>query len=140
MSTIRKTNGFKNDMGDIHIEVKAIDQLKNFPAVNLEWGIEKYLNADDPTLSQDRKLHKRLPVYMDVFLKGYTDPYIARETILWDFKKLFSVNYTINGTCYEVLVSDMLDFGVAGTSPMIGISIELAIIYNTAINDPSVLA
>lgn len=140
LSSITTAHGCKNDIGDIKSEAIAIDQFKNFPGINIEWGTEKYLNAEDPILNQDRKLHKQLSVFLDVFLKGYSDPYIAREDLIWDIKKVIMADYDLNSSCHSIFFVDTLDFGVESNKPIIGFSMELVIIYNTYMFNPSILA
>jgi hypothetical protein len=144
---ITKENGYNYTITRAYDPPMSIEQISEFPAVNVAMGKETCENANDLGLTGNRGvLHMSLPVNLECFIHESNNVELAQYNMERDIKKYFGTNYTIpyngNPTAFALKYGGGLPFGIRENvvSGICGVDIILTVIYRQLVNDPTVLA
>lgn len=140
---IKKADGYNNDVIEAFLNRRDFENVQNEPAVNIVWGPETILNANDIDRSMQNYTVRAL-VYFDWILKG-EDPSLERALIKADCERYFlqPYNYTLpeqddgtSPTIHNLMFSTITPHGDEQGAPRCKLEMELMVWYRTAIANP----
>lgn len=149
LNEIKKSNDYENNVGDVFSEARPLDDMRNFPAIMVNFGPHKCLNAEDGTTTQGFILDYECTVTLTIFIKNAQNTEEHRESIVGDIQKLFMnsvANRSIpdkdgNATAREMMFIDDESFGFEGTKGVVqGHKLNFWVRYAQVLGDPTTLA
>ena len=147
-TTIKKSNGYFLDVGEVHVNAPANDNGRNkFPSVDIIWGRERYTNNVRGGNSLGG-YNKVAMVILDWHLHekkcAYTPEEIVslREQAVADTEKYFGTWYGIPDdagvhTAFNCIVTNNTPWGIEATEPKGGVTIELEVYYRIELTNPT---
>lgn len=150
-TTITKSNGFFNDIGEVNVNVVSVhNDRKAFPSIDIVWLPERYTNnfSGGNSLGGYNKFAR---VMFDCYVLGNdckefdaADIVLARENILADLEKYFGTFYflpdPVEGraeTAFNIIITANNIFGIKATEPNGGMEVETEISYRILLTDPT---
>lgn len=144
---ITRENGYNFTVARAYDPPVSVEQIPDFPAVNVALGKETCENASDLGLTGNRGvLHMALPVNLEAFMRVSNDVRLAQYNMERDIKKYFSMNYTIPyqgaDTVFALKYNGSVPFGIKENvaAGLCGVDINLTLFYRQLLNDPTTLA
>lgn len=137
LQTIRVSNGYLTNVGEVNTEDVDINNLKNFPAINIVFGAEEVL------VNQDSQGHitKSLSAVLDCYLVDNATLQTSMENLLQDIEKCLlgsEAGYSINGNARELMIISNQPFYLTVNKPNGALQVNLKIWYAQSQNDPTV--
>lgn len=139
---ITTANGFNSDFYT-DASVRSLEQIAQFPFVDVRDITETYLNADVLTWTDDR-FRKVNNFEVDIYVEDAENLNKATENALWDFEKRIMNNpYIPDSDGYRTAVESMFTFNepfnwLETNRPIGGITVGLNVYYRQDIKDPTV--
>ena len=145
-----KANGFNIDVCEVNTKDVSIENIKEFPCINILLDDTEILNADESS-SDAQHLRKKLNGVFDAYIEKSDD---QEDTIdLWeaDFEKRFLASYplggvppaptayTVEGKALEILLINQIPFNLQDEKKIVGMIIPFSVWYRQDIEDPTVL-
>jgi hypothetical protein len=140
---INRSTGYNYDVLEAYLNRRDFENVQNKPAVNIIWGPEEILNANDI----DRSLQTynvRASAFLDWFLPG-NEPHVERALIQADCEKLFGTPYNYqlpeqddgsSPTVHNLIFSRITPYGDEQNKPACKLEMELTIWYRTQLGNP----
>lgn len=150
-TTINKSNGYFNDVGEVHVNVATSNNdRKAYPSIDITWIRERYTNNFSGGNSVGG-YNKFATILLDCYLLGddcndfdAQDIVLARETMLADLEKYFGTFYYLpdpvesrNETAFNTIITSNNIFGINATSPRGGMVVEIEVSYRIELKDPT---
>jgi hypothetical protein len=119
-----------------------MENMTEFPVVNLLWGQERRLNTH--LMGNDPLLDLAITLQLDVFLNDYNDQSLAIDKAIADIQKYFGLNYYVkpasgSRTVFNCMYLSATPWGTEVQAPNCGVSIELEVWYSIRLNNPDVI-
>lgn len=148
---IKKSNNYYFDMGQAQTEEVSIEDIREFPAVNVLMGPVDYLTGRGG--SEAGRLVKTLNITLDTYIRGEEDKQLYITRMLADLEIRFG-NDTVNGsTAYNqeanawdvegealaTIFTSALPFSVDSEKHLFGVEFQMQIKYRQDRNDPTVM-
>jgi len=143
LNLINKSNGFNTNIGDVYDEPRAIDSIKNFPAVLVDVGQHECVNASEGTITQGFRLDYKGNYTFKCILKESDDTELTREYLIADIQKVFMQNSRSvigkdgTATAIESMFGNDRPWGTESNKPLIGHEIEFWVRYQQKLDDPT---
>lgn len=139
---ITESNGYHNTIMNAHISARDWENDPNRPVVNIYWGPESYLNANDIDRSLG-VLNKRATVFLDCLLRETDDPTLERTKFQADLERYFLNDNNFNlpdtagsPTIFNMMFVNATPYGDEQTNQKIKLEMETVIWYRTILGDP----
>ncbi len=140
LEKISKVNGFNRDITKVYDELIPIDQIENKPdSIVIEIGDDTYRNAQSGGHTTGL-FELEVPVFLHCFLHGNEKARVIQGQMKADIERLFfrdRVGNTLNGTCQQVMLKNVVRWGTKIEKPNCGISAELIVWYRQKITNPT---
>jgi hypothetical protein len=142
LGQITTGSGYAVTFGDILKDERSLEQMINFPAVNVNFGRERYLNAEQGSGALGY-LVKELPVTFFVFVKDINNVRQDEQRIIAGIEKYFLNNRCIpdsDGNSTVIGDTQITGSGVRGMEtnvPTGVVTIDMRIVYHQSILDPT---
>ena len=128
---------------EVNKEDVSIDNIKQFPAVNILVGPDTYLN---PTANEAGRLIKTLNVTLDCYLDEVENKQAEAAKFVADIELRFHNDtpgetsaYNLEGKCLTLLPVDSVIFDIMSTSDKFGIEHQMDVKYRQSRKDPTLL-
>lgn len=142
---IKKEAGFNRDVEHVFINRKDFENIQNYPAVNIYFGVVEVLNANDIDRSI-QVMNKKATIYLDWILKS-DDPILERSLIQADVEKYFLSDYNYwlpesndgsgnNPTIFNLMFSQYHPYGDDQNKPTCKLEMEMFMWYRTVMGNP----
>jgi len=139
---IKTTDGYNTTIRKVYDPPKAMEQMLEYPSVNVLWGREDRLN--DHIMGNNQLLDLSLTARLDIFLSEQENPHNEIDKVLSDIQRRFGMNWYITGangerTAFNCVYKSADPFGTDLTKPNCGVSIEVEIWYSIQLTNPNVM-
>ena len=140
---ITVANGYYTDVYEANKEEKSVEQINEFPAINVIVGVEEYLN---PFENEAGKLMKTMSVILDCYLRSKENKQALVAKLVADLEKRFCDDtpsatpaYNLEGKCLIVLPVRTTPFDVSVASDNIfGVEFEMDVKYRQSRRDATI--
>jgi len=140
LQQITKANGFNRDIANVYDELVPIDQVENKPdSIVIEFGDDHYRNSDSGGFTTGL-FEMQVPLFIHCFLHATEKARVIQNQMKADIERLFfrdRVGNTLNGTCQQVMLANVVRWGTKIEKPNCGISAELIVWYRQKITNPT---
>ena len=152
MNLTGKANGYKLDMGEVHVNAPANDNArKKYPSIDIIWLQERYTNNVNGgnSLGGYNKIASVLVSGRLVENQCSLTPediVLLREHFIADIEKFFGTYYYIpdstypadgNWTVFNSILVNNTPYGIEATEPKGGVDMELEVYYRIELTNPN---
>jgi len=147
---IKTSNNYLSTVAEVNKEEKSVEDMRQFPAVNIVKGITEY---SDPQFSESGKHTKTLNVVLDCYLQGKENKQTILTKFLADLEIRFADDtiggntnfnqtataYNLENKCLIVIFVNAVPFSVEGEKHWYGIELSMQVKFRQKRSDPTVL-
>lgn len=142
LEQITEANSYWVTLRRVYDPPKNMDEMTEFPTVNLLIGKEERMN--DRLLGNNSLLDLKWTVRIDVFLSESNNPPAEIDRVVASVQKYFGHNYYIPGsdgnrTAFNCIYLSSEPFGTELSEPNCGVSIELETFYRIQLTNPEAM-
>lgn len=145
-NNIKIDRGYRTDVKEVYNESPTLEEIKEFPAIDVITGDDAYENIEGGGHSS-RVLIKRLTVLISCYLHSNVDMKLAQDRMIADLEDYFmtypyapdAINPDVHWA-RECMFRSARPFGLETNKPNGGVDVEIVFFYGQQIDDARIPA